>query len=50
MLAYGRAPSDVEVEIGLAYLSRKADSQNKLTLWESYCQVLLGGNEFMYLD
>jgi len=50
MLAYGRPVSDVEIEIGLAYLGGEVDPQSKLTLWQSYAQVLLGSNEFMYLD
>jgi len=49
-LAYGRSPEDVEVELGLAYLSQEPDPQNKLSPWESYAQILLGSNEFMYLD
>jgi hypothetical protein len=50
LLAYGRPPGEREVEIGLAYLSSEADPQSKLTLWQSYAQVLLGSNEFLYLD
>jgi mono/diheme cytochrome c family protein len=50
MLAFGRPPVDGEVKLGLAYLNSEADPQSKLTLWESYAQVLLGSNEFMYLD
>jgi cytochrome c553 len=50
MLAYGRLPLEREVEIGLAYLNGENDPNSKLTLWQSYAQVLLGSNEFMYLD
>ena len=50
MLAYGRLPVGKELEIGLAYLSSEAAPQSKLTLWQSYAQVLLGSNEFLYLD
>ena len=49
-LAYGRSPEDIELQLGVAYLSASPDVQNKLSLWESYAQVLLGSNEFMYLD
>ena len=49
-LAYGRPPEDIELQLGAAYLSASPDVQNKLSLWESYAQVLLGSNEFMYLD
>ena len=49
-LAYGRSPSSVELELGTAYLNSEKDSEDKLSLWESYAQILLGANEFMYLD
>ncbi len=49
-LAYSRSVSDIELELGLAYLGSKADEQTALTRWELYAQVLLSGNEFMYLD
>ena len=64
-LAFGRAPSALEMELGLAYLAAADDAaadssaadeaaangeQNKMTRWERYTQILLGGNEFMYLD
>ena len=50
LLAYSRPVTDPELELGLAYLGIKSEEQNKLTRWEQYAQVLLGGNEFMYLD
>ena len=49
-LAYSRSASDVELGLGLAYLGSKADEKTTLTRWELYAQVLLSGNEFMYLD
>ena len=49
-LAYGRSPSDTEVEIGLAYLGSEQDPESKLTQWQSYAQILLGSNEFIYID
>ena len=49
-LAYGRLPSPQELKLGLAYLSVEDTEANKLTRWERYAQVLLGSNEFMYLD
>lgn len=49
-LAYGRPPEDVELQLGAAYLSASPNVENKLSFWESYAQVLLGSNEFMYLD
>jgi len=48
--AYSRPVTGVELELGMAYLGIKSDEHNKLTRWEQYAQVLLGGNEFMYLD
>lgn len=50
LLAYGRAASDVEVELALEYLNTTSDPQSKLSRWEQYAQVLLAGNEFIYLD
>jgi len=49
-LAYGRPPSQREQDLGLAYLSLEETETNKLSRWERYAQVLLGANEFMYLD
>ncbi|MFY8200661.1 MAG: DUF1553 domain-containing protein, partial [Pirellula staleyi] len=49
-LAYSRSASDVELRLGLAYLGSEADEKTALTRWELYAQVLLSGNEFMYLD
>jgi hypothetical protein len=56
---YCREPSDREMQLALTYL--KADespAENgsdgaasvKLTRWDRYAQVLLGANEFMYVD
>jgi hypothetical protein len=50
LLSCCRPVTDLELELGLAYLGSKAEEPNKLTRWEQYAQVLLGGNEFMYLD
>ncbi len=49
-LAYSRPATDLEVELGLAYLAGPSDEQDKLSRWERYAQVLLGANEFTYLD
>ncbi|MFT5470397.1 MAG: hypothetical protein ACI8UO_005525 [Verrucomicrobiales bacterium] len=49
-LAYSRPPTELEIELGLAFLSGEHDPESKLTLWQRYAQVLLGGNEFIYLD
>ena len=51
-LAYSRSPEQAEMDLALAYLKAQdtQDDANQLTRWERYCQVLLGANEFMYLD
>jgi hypothetical protein len=55
---YGREPNPREVQLGLAYLNggpvagsdRSEGPGEKLSRWEQYAQVLLGANEFMYID
>src|SRR5262249_19506583 len=53
-LAYGREPSSEERELALDFLKSPdpADeiSKIKLTRWERLAQVVLGGNEFLYVD
>ena len=49
-LAYGRSPTDAELELGLEYLSMEKAPDDKLTRWESYAQVILGSNELIYID
>ena len=49
-LAYGRLPSEPELNLGLAYLGAEDAEDNQLSRWERYAQVLLASNEFMYLD
>ncbi|MFM7921806.1 MAG: DUF1553 domain-containing protein, partial [Planctomycetaceae bacterium] len=53
-LAFGRAPSDDELQLGLAYVTAEdaADVRDGTALnrWERYAQILLASNEFMYLD
>ena len=59
LLLYGRAATDREVDLGLAYLraSEQAvaiDPQSKtptdLSRWERYAQALLAANEFVFVD
>jgi cytochrome c553 len=56
---YCREPSEREVQLAMAYLTAdearggngaNAAASEKLTRWEQYAQVLLGANEFMYVD
>jgi hypothetical protein len=49
-LAYGRPPTDAEMQLGLGFLEVPAVSDDKLTKWEQYTQALLAANEFLYVD
>jgi hypothetical protein len=53
-LAFGRPPSEVERRLGRLYLAGADEGEeakkNELTRWERYAQVLLGSNEFFYVD
>jgi hypothetical protein len=46
MLALSRPPTQDEVELGLGLLVPDAGCDP----WERYCLILLGSNEFLYLD
>ena len=46
-LLYGRAPNAEEKRIGLGFLKAAGATTQG---WEEYCQVLLCGNEFVYVD
>jgi hypothetical protein len=51
-IVYARPASDAEVEVATRYLAGKdaAEEKNQLSRWERYCQALLAGNEFLYID
>jgi cytochrome c553 len=53
-LAYGRSVTDEERQMAETYLQLPDDPagapENKLNRWERLAQVLLGSNEFLYLD
>ena len=52
-LAFHRPASAREVELGLAFLDAPAmveAPEKPLSRWEQYAQVLLGSNEFLYVD
>jgi hypothetical protein len=53
-LAYGRTVTDIELGLAKRFLAAADDEADKdlntLSRWERYAQVLLGSNEFMYLD
>jgi cytochrome c553 len=53
-LAFGRAPSDKELSLGIAYVTRplppEASGDGKPTRWQQYAHALLATNEFLYVD
>jgi hypothetical protein len=51
-LAYGRPARPEEEQIFVAFLNgRDADTKaNRLSRWERVAQILIGSNEFMYVD
>ncbi|HZZ81154.1 MAG TPA: PSD1 and planctomycete cytochrome C domain-containing protein [Gemmataceae bacterium] len=50
-LAYGRPASADEMQLFEAYLqSKDAAGENRLNRWERVAQILIGSNEFMYVD
>jgi Protein of unknown function (DUF1553)/Protein of unknown function (DUF1549) len=51
-LAYGRGANAEEEQLFVAFLQGKdADPmENRLTRWERVAQILIGSNEFMYVD
>jgi cytochrome c553 len=53
-LAYSRPATSAEVNAALGFLAGQDDpseqTTNRLTRWERLAQVLLGSNEFMYID
>ena len=48
-LLYQRPARQEEIEIGLAFLTQGGQSEQGLSVWEQYAQVLSGANEFMYV-
>jgi len=53
-LVYGRAANERELTLGLAFLNApEPGGQGRapaLSRWEQYAQILLGANEFLYVD
>jgi hypothetical protein len=49
-LAFGRAPATRELELAERFLQLPPKSDDKLTRWQQYAQVLLASNELMYVD
>jgi hypothetical protein len=47
----GRAPSEHEAAAAVRFVAAAAgEPESKLTPWEQFAQVLLGGNELVFLD
>jgi hypothetical protein len=46
VLLYGRPATEAQVRLGLDFLGPNADD----TAWRQYAQVLLGSNEFLFVD
>jgi hypothetical protein len=49
-IAFGRAPERAEVDLALRFLKLPPRSDDKLSRWQQYAQVLLASNEMMYVD
>ena len=51
-ICYGRAAEPEEVALGLEYLRAAGERRASpdLSAWENYVQVLLMGNEFVFVD
>ena len=51
-LAYGRPAERGEAQLFVAFLQGKdaEPTANRLTRWERVAQILIGSNEFMYVD
>jgi hypothetical protein len=49
-LAFGRIPDTREMELAERFLKLPPRSEDKLTRWQQYAQILLASNELMYVD
>jgi hypothetical protein len=49
-LAFGRAPERAELELATKFLALPAQTDDKLTRWQQFAQVLLASNELLYVD
>lgn len=50
VLIYGREATAAEIELGTRFLELPTSPDDKLTRAERYAQVLLGANEFTFID
>jgi hypothetical protein len=49
-LLYARPATDREVSMALEFLGNADEPKPSLGRWEQYAQVLLGANEFLFVD
>ncbi len=49
-LLYGRSPTPQELSLGRDFLAIPAEPNSQLSPWEQYAQILLGANEFTFVD
>jgi len=49
-LAFGRTHDNREMELAERFLKLPTRSDDKLTRWQQYAQILLASNELMYVD
>jgi hypothetical protein len=49
-LLYARPATDREVALAVDFLGTSNEPNTTLSRWEQYAQVLLGANEFLFLD
>ena len=45
VLLFGRPPTPSQTELGFAFVG-----EGRETLWQEYLQVLMGSNEFLFID
>jgi len=48
-LLFQRSATQPELSLGQGFLGKGQSDSDRTSLWEQYCQALLGSNEFMYL-
>ncbi len=49
-LAFGRNPTEEELDVAKQFLAVEHDKQDRLSRWEQLAQALLATNEFLYID
>jgi hypothetical protein len=49
-LLFGRAPTDGQLRLAVVFLTEGRPGAGSPSRWEQYAQVLLGSNEFLFVD